>query len=90
MSLSQLVRAPNISRGILALHTLLTKLTKLIHSSIHLPMFFKGLTCPNSELRMVRKLISDAEEAALDLRERREDLLDSGTREQEDGDGLMT
>lgn len=39
---------------------------------------------------MVRKLISDAEEAALDLRERREDLLDSGTREHEDGDGLLT
>ena len=48
-----------------------------------------GLTCPNSELRMVRKLISEADEAALDLRERRDDLLDSGTREQEDGDGLL-
>lgn len=39
---------------------------------------------------MVRKLMSDAEEAALDLRERCEDLLDSGTRVQEDGDGLLT
>lgn len=48
-----------------------------------------GLTCPNSELRMVRKLMSEAEEAALDLRERLEDLLDSGTREHEDGDGLL-
>lgn len=38
---------------------------------------------------MVRKLISEAEEAALDLRERLEDLLDSGTREHEDGDGLL-
>lgn len=34
--------------------------------------------------------MSDAEDAALDLRERREDLLDSGTRVQEDGDGLLT
>lgn len=51
---------------------------------------FQGLTCPNSELRIVRKLMSDPKEAALDLRERREDLLDSGTKEQEDGDGLLT
>lgn len=35
-------------------------------------------------------MMSDAEDAALDLRERREDLLDSGTRVQEDGDGLPT
>ena len=52
--------------------------------------FPQGLTCPKSELRMVRKLMSDAEEAALDLRERRDDLLDSGTREHEDGDALVT
>lgn len=39
---------------------------------------------------MVRKFMSDAEDAALDLRERREDLLDSGTRVQEDGAGLLT
>lgn len=39
---------------------------------------------------MVRKLMSDAEEAALDLRERREERLDSGTTEQEDGEGLLT
>lgn len=40
---------------------------------------------------MVRKLMSDVEEAALDLRDRRDDLLlDSGTREHEDGDGLLT
>lgn len=48
---------------------------------------FHGLTCPNSDWRMVRKLMSDADEAALDLRERREDLL--GTREQDDGEGLL-
>jgi len=39
---------------------------------------------------MVRKLISDVEEAALDLRDRRDDLLDGGTREHEDGEGLLT
>lgn len=50
----------------------------------------QGLTWPNRELRMVRKLMSDAEDAALDLRERREELQDSGTRLQEDGDRLLT
>lgn len=39
---------------------------------------------------MVRKFMSDAEDAVLDLRERREDLLDSGTRVQEDAAGLLT
>lgn len=38
---------------------------------------------------MVLKLMSDMEEEALDLRERRDDLLDAGTGEQEDGDGLL-
>lgn len=39
---------------------------------------------------MVRKLMSDAEDAVLDLRERREERRDSGTRVQEDGLGLLT
>lgn len=39
---------------------------------------------------MVLKLMSDREEEALDLRERWDDLLDGGTGEQEDGDGLLT
>lgn len=39
---------------------------------------------------MVRRLMSVVEEAALDLRERRDDLLDGGMREQEDVEGLLT
>lgn len=50
---------------------------------------FQGLTCPKSELRIVRKFKSDADDAALDLRERREDLLDKGTKEFEDGEGIL-
>ncbi|TNN70677.1 hypothetical protein EYF80_019114 [Liparis tanakae] len=52
----------------------------------------KNLDCTvlSIELRIVRILTSDAEEAALDLRERREDLPDIGTGEQEDVDGLLT
>lgn len=39
---------------------------------------------------MVRNWQSVTNEAALDLRERRDDLLDSGTGELEDGDKLLT
>lgn len=38
---------------------------------------------------MVLRLISDADETRLGLRARRDDLLDCGTREQEDVDGLL-
>ena len=46
-----------------------------------------GLTCPKREFRTVRRFNPMVEDAVLDLRERRQDWLDGGGGEKEEGDG---